>query len=431
MKNIKLPLLALAISTATVACVKQVWQVNFAYNDNDYTYSEDVVNGKDGSLYIAGTTSLDDQTPANDGLFVSKFSASGRLLWKHLIPNRSANMSALASGSVIAVNSRNHAFVAWGDIASGGVPAALHLYEFGARGELLADRIVLSNSPYAMADDIKIGADDTVYLSMVGGTHLQAYSASGALLWQIAPPPAPAIPPGTLPLFPETTPAVTNPFAPGGAIVPLGNGRIAAGSSAELKMIDAGGNLIANAKASDLGYSRFSMPQTVDGKIVVLGITDSQVSLLEFDDTLNLTQSHYVTDFKGFADLAATDNGVCVVSAPFYLLNQAGSYSVSVMGTMGNLVSQTDVPVAMTQNWQMQDIVGGASACAIGEVQRDMNGVVTSTVTTYGSDGKPGEAIRQQDFVVYDLLTTAKNLVWLGITGEYDGSFTEVQLSSH
>lgn len=54
--------------------------------------------------------------------------------------------------------------------------------------------------------------------------------------------------------------------------------------------------------AWDLGYSGFSIPQIANGKIVVPCITDLQVFLLEFDDTLNLTQFHYVTNLKGFAD---------------------------------------------------------------------------------------------------------------------------------
>lgn len=432
MKNLaSKKLFTIAICGAAVACVKQVWQVSYSYENNKSIYSEDLVRGLDGSLYIAGLTNEGTTPSNNDGIFVTKFNASGNVMWGRLIPGKQMFlMQKFASGEILATNSKNHVFFAWGNGAlEPNVPIDLHLYELDENGALISDKIALTGNSWAAVDDLKVGTDDTVYLSMNNGSYIKAFSSSGDLLWQIIPNEQSVLSAESKQSSLEAIPARAKNWGPGGTMALMQDGKLVHGLESKIEVIDSNGIITATVNARDLGFLSFSMPQIVRGKIVILGMTASQVTTLEFDDNLNVNKSYLVSDFNGFAGFSATDHGLCVVSAG-YSLKPSGGNTVTIFNADGAVISQEEVPIPIGSSWEVVDIVSNPSSCAISESYTDPDGIVTSRVTTYPENGSPGKVIQQKNATIDDLLATKATIIRLSNGRPYNSAFTGVQLSS-
>ncbi|HVL01639.1 MAG TPA: hypothetical protein VM553_17595, partial [Dongiaceae bacterium] len=106
---------ALAVAVLGVAaCVRQVWQVHYSVEGNDYTHSQTVVAGPNGHSYVAGVTKNQSAPGASDGVFLADFDAGVKLMWELLLPAYASNVPILASGKVLAVDAAGNSYLAWG-----------------------------------------------------------------------------------------------------------------------------------------------------------------------------------------------------------------------------------------------------------------------------------------------------------------------------
>lgn len=419
---------ALAAAVLGVAaCVQLVWQVRYSVGGNDYTSSETLAVGADGRVITVGVTHNEAAPGVSDGFFVATFDAAGNKVWEQLIPGETGEMARLASGSVLAVDQQNNVYVGWGNFTLGQV----QIYKFDAQGMLVNNWLALS-SELAWVDDLKVGPDRNLYVSASAGGVVMAYSPLGELLWQkVAAPASGGGMGGELEQYPGAVPA-SGLFGQGGTFDFFADGKILHVSRAGLIVFNADGSVHASLTATELGQTEVTKAVIAGGKVMALGVTGQQVELVQLDANLVEAGRTPVDEFEGAALLARSGNNVCVVTGPLYLENAAGNYRVNQFTSAGVQLAVSEIPIAPGSYWQIDDVVGNGAGCDVSEVfAADQFGKVSSRVTSYSLAGKPHNATEIPDYVIGDFTSVGKDLVQVGLAGEYDGSFTEMLLTKH
>lgn len=396
------------------ACVKQVWQITYAGFGNDYSSSGTLLLTPGGVL-TAGFTEMSSSAGENEGGFVASFDRDGLLQWETLIPGLQGHMSRLAGGKVLAVDQNGNSFLAWSNVGE----SRFQLFKVSAQGQLVVStEVPTANLGYV--DDVKIGTEGAVYVSSREGSRLHAFNNDGELLWDIAY----DLPPVELPIYLHEFQVATLHLLSGGNLL-LASGRY-------LKVISPEGSELVSLTPEDLGLQRFTKAAVHSDTIWAVGVGESnEGTLYGWSAGLASVSAIPVSNVQGRAFLSAADGRVCLVLGPDYLQGQAGNYVVEQYDPLGELLVSATVPVASSEYWAMEGVRAATSGCYVAESFGVSGASSTGRVSYVSQNGKVADVVNVADATVDDFAVDGNDIYQVGITGEYDGSFTAVSLSKH
>ncbi|MCP5017812.1 MAG: hypothetical protein GY938_21445 [Ketobacter sp.] len=402
---------------AVTACVKQVWTTTYASFDNDYSSSGTLLLTADSVLTV-GFTEMSSNVGEHDGVFVANFDRDGQLQWETLIPGLQGHMSRLAGGRVLAVDQNGNSFLAWSNVGE----SRFQLFKVSAQGQLVASTEVPTvNLGYV--DDVKVGPDGVVYVSSREGSRLHAFDNDGELLWDIAY----DLPPAELPFYLHQFQVAT--------LHVLSDGNLLLASGRYLKVISPEGSEIVSLTPEALGLQRFTKASVQGGTVWTVGVDDvnegSEGTLYGLSANLDSFSSTPIGFVNGRVFLSAGEQRVCMVLGPDYLQGRSENYEVEQYDLLGEWLVSTSVPVSNSGYWAMQGVRAATSGCYVAE-SFSVSGISSSgRVSFVSQSGKVADVVKVADATVDDFAVDGNYVYQVGITGEYDGSFTAVSLAKH
>lgn len=427
-RNVRLGILVLS-ALCVVACVTQIWKVKYAVEGSAYTEARALAIGTDGRIVIVGNAGQAGSGSEGD-VFVASFDARGTLLWEHLLPSEVPEQNTglvddpivgnansvweylLPFGAnrllgTVVMDENNNTYFAKDRGAEG-----ISIYKFDDQGVLQHSWVVYSGD-LKWVDELRLGADGNLYLSVEWGQAIYAFSPEGDLLWQHA-------------ALHESNSLMEGSFA----FLPSGNTVHVAQDV--LSLLSPDGAIVSQQTAQSVGVEAFSNMVEVQGNLMGIGLANSSgAKLLEFDQGLAVVKSFDVGEGADFAHVSVDGADVCAVLTD---IHYDGFFyePTSVEYALVHYNAQAEVMVSTKLELQSLSsrTVAANKACYVGEPAYGKS-QARSRIVRHDVVGQSSESFVIQNTYLGDFRVVGKDVIQVGFTGEYEAPSAESFLRRH
>lgn len=413
-----------SLALCVVACVTQVWKVRYAVEGSNYSEARAMAIGTDGRITIVGNAGQRERD-VGKGVFVASFDEGGSVLWEHLLPVEAQEQDtglvdnpAMDKANIwieyllpfganrllgtLAMDENNNTYLA----REHENIAQVSIYKFDDKG-VLQHTWVAHTGDSSLVDELRVGPDQNLYLSVGWGKAIYAFSLDGDMLWTHA----------SL----RRSDSILE-----GSFTFLPNGNIVHVAADVLTLVSPEGSIVSQRTAQSVGVSEFSNVVVVNGKLLGVGLARSpRAQLLEFDPELAVVKSYELGRGADYASVSAAGADVCIALTDVLHEGWLGEpTSVEQAVVHYNALSEVMDSAVLDLGWLSPRAVTANKACYVGGTVYGRS-QVRSRIVRFDLAGLSGEAFVIQNTYLGDFRVIGKDIIQIGFTGQYDGPFTE------